>query len=131
VDENQLSGEVIGAAIEVHRELGPGLLESIYRESLAMELAARGLTVNRELEVPILYKGRMLMSSLRLDMLVNALIVVEVKSVEHIVSVHEAQLLSYLRLSGKRLGLLINFNSPVLTRSIRRVINGYGSVHKS
>jgi GxxExxY protein len=96
-----------------------------------MELAARGLTVNRELEVPILYKGRMLMSSLRLDMLVNALIVVEVKSVEHIVSVHEAQLLSYLRLSGKRLGLLINFNSPVLTRSIRRVINGYGSVHKS
>ena len=131
MDENQLSGEVIGAAIEVHRELGPGLLESIYRESLAMELAARGLTVNRELEVPILYKGRMLMSSLRLDMLVNALIVVEVKSVEHIVSVHEAQLLSYLRLSGKRLGLLINFNSPVLTRSIRRVINGYGSVHKS
>jgi len=131
VDENQLSGEVIGAAIEVHRELGPGLLESIYREALAMELAARGLTVNRELEVPILYKGRMLMSSLRLDMLVNALIVVEVKSVEHIVSVHEAQLLSYLRLSGKRLGLLINFNSPVLTRSIRRVINGYGSVHKS
>ena len=131
MDENQLSGEVIGAAIEVHRELGPGLLESIYREALAMELAARGLTVNRELEVPILYKGRMLMSSLRLDMLVNALIVVEVKSVEHIVSVHEAQLLSYLRLSGKRLGLLINFNSPVLTRSIRRVINGYGSVHKS
>jgi GxxExxY protein len=130
VDENQLSGEVIGAAIEVHRELGPGLLESIYREALAMELAARGLAVNRELEVPILYKGRTLTSSLRLDMLVNALIVVEVKSVEHIVSVHEAQLLSYLRLSGKRLGLLINFNSPVLTRSIRRVVNGYGSVDK-
>jgi GxxExxY protein len=130
VDENQLSGEVIGAAIEVHRELGPGLLESIYREALAMELAARGLAVNRDLEVPILYKGRTLTSSLRLDMLVNALIVVEVKSVEHIVSGHEAQLLSYLRLSGKRLGLLINFNSPVLTRSIRRVVNGYGSVDK-
>jgi GxxExxY protein len=128
VDENQLSGETIGAAIDVHRELGPGLLESIYREALAMELATRGLTVNRELEVPILYKGRMLTNALRLDMLVNGLIVVEVKSVEHIVAVHEAQLLSYLRLSRRRLGLLINFNSPVLTRSIRRVINGYGSV---
>jgi GxxExxY protein len=130
VDENQLSGQVIGAAIEVHRELGPGLLKSIYREALAVELAARGFTVNREVQVPILYKDRTLANSLKLDMLVNELIVVEVKSVEHIVSVHEAQLLSYLRLSGRRLGLLINFNSPVLTRSIRRIINGYGSGDK-
>jgi GxxExxY protein len=86
--------------------------------------------VNREVQVPILYKDRTLANSLKLDMLVNELIVVEVKSVEHIVSVHEAQLLSYLRLSGRRLGLLINFNSPVLTRSIRRIINGYGSGDK-
>jgi GxxExxY protein len=124
-DDNQLSGEVIGAAIEVHRELGPGLLESIYREALATELTARGFVVHREVEVPIRYKGKILTNSLRLDMLVNELMVVEVKSIERIIAVHEAQLLSYLRLSHRRLGLLINFNSPVLTRSIRRIVNGY------
>jgi len=123
VDENALSHEVIGAAIAVHRELGAGLLESIYEEALVLELQERGHAVARQAEVKLSYKGRRLQNVLRLDLLVSELIIVEVESVERILPVHEAQLLSYLRLSGKRLRLLINFNSVVLGRSIRRVVN--------
>ena len=122
--ENELSAQIIGAAIEVHRLLGPGLLESIYDEAMAVELIARGLHVNRQVEVPIRYKEALLGTALRLDLLVNELIVVEIKAVEHLLKVHEAQLLSYLRLSDKRLGLLINFNSQVLTQSVKRIVNG-------
>jgi GxxExxY protein len=121
--DNELSGEIIGAAIEVHRILGPGLLESIYEEALVMELELRKINVSRQVEVLVEYKGRPLKNVLRLDLLVDDLIVVEVKSVERILPVHEAQLLSYLKLTGKRLGLLINFNSAVLSKSIRRIAN--------
>lgn len=120
---NELSGQIIGAAIEVHRVLGSGLLEFLYEEALAIELGHWGLTVARQVEIPVAYKGERLQNVLRLDLLVNGLVIVEVKSVEQILPVHEAQLLSYLRLSEKKLGLLINFNSTVLSRSVRRIVN--------
>ena len=123
--DNKLSGEIIGAAIEVHRILGPGLLESLYEEALVMEMELRKMTVSRQVEVPVEYKGRPLKNALRLDLLVGDHIVVEVKSVEKILPVHEAQLLGYLRLTEKELGLLINFNSPVLSKSIRRIANSF------
>lgn len=123
MDENALSYEVIGAAIEVHRVLGPGLLEFIYEEALVIELEDRGLDVVRQAEVEVSYKGRRLENKLRLDVLVNGILIVEIKAIEHILPVHEAQLLSYLRLSEKKLGLLINFNTVVLRSSIRRVVN--------
>jgi GxxExxY protein len=123
VSENELSGKIIGGAIEVHSILGPGLLEFLYEEALAIELGQRGLTVARQVEIPVTYKHERLRNVLRLDLLVNGLVIVEVKSVERILPVHEAQLLSYLRLSEKKLGLLINFNSTVLSRSVRRIVN--------
>jgi len=122
--ENELSGQIIGAAIEVHRWLGPGLLESIYDEAIAVELTSRGFSVNRQAEVLVRYKDKILSAPLRLDLLVNDLVVVEIKAVERLLKIHEAQLLSYLRLSDKRLGLLINFNSRVLTESVKRIVNG-------
>lgn len=121
--DNELSGEIIGAAIEVHRILGPGLLESLYEEALVMELEERKVKVTRQVEVPVEYKGQRLKNLLRLDLLVEDLIVVEVKSVERILPVHEAQLLGYLRTTRKQLGLLFNFNSAVLSKSVRRIIN--------
>ena len=121
--ENELSGEIIGAAIEVHRVLGPGLLESIYEEAFGMELQDRNIRVSRQIKVPALYKGRRLQNSLRPDLLVADLIVVEVKSVERILPVHEAQLPSYLRLTQKKLGLLMNFHSTALSKSVRRFVN--------
>ena len=123
MDENALSHEVIGAAIEVHRVLGAGLLEFIYEEALVLELKNQGFDVARQSEIEIFYKNQRLENKLRLDIMVNDLIVVEVKAVEHVIPVHEAQLLSYLRLSGKKLGLLINFNTTILRNSIRRVVN--------
>jgi len=123
VDENELSHEIIGAAIEVHRVLGPGLLEFIYEEALVVELEGRGLDIVRQVEVEVWYKDRRLENKLRLDILVNEIVIVEVKSVETVLPIHESQLLSYLRLSGKKLGLLINFNTVVLRSSIRRVVN--------
>jgi GxxExxY protein len=123
VTENETTSAIIGASIEVHRELGPGLLESVYEEALVLELGSRGLSVQRQLDVPLRYKGRVLANRLRLDLVVDGLVIVEVKSVDRILAVHEAQLLSYLRLADKRLGLLINFNSPVLSRSVRRIVN--------
>ena len=119
--QNELSGQIIGAAIEVHRILGPGLLESIYQEALALELVAR---VRQHTEVPVRYKDKVLGAPLRLDMLVNDLIIVEIKSVERVFAVHDAQLLSYLKLSDKSLGLLINFNTRILSQSVRRIANG-------
>jgi len=123
VDENELSHEVIGAAIEVHRVLGPGMLEFIYEEALVIELEARRLNVVRQAEVDVSYKGKRLENKLRLDMLVDGRVIVEIKSVERVLPVHEAQLLTYLRLAEKKLGLLINFNTVVLRNSIRRVVN--------
>jgi GxxExxY protein len=119
-----LSHQVIGAAIEVHRLLGPGLLESVYEMGLCKELWLRCVNVERQIEVPVMYKGRLLESSVKLDLLVERTIIVEVKSVERIVNVHRAQLLTYLRLQELWLGLLINFNVEVLKDGVRRVLNG-------
>lgn len=120
---DKVSHEVIGAAIEVHRTVGPGLLESIYEECLAHELRLRNLSFKRQVALPLTYKGLHLGSAYRLDMVVEDLVVLELKAVEHVLPVHEYQLLSYLRLTGKWLGLLLNFHVPVLQQGVRRIVN--------
>jgi GxxExxY protein len=107
---NQLAYRVVGCAIEVHKQLGPGLLESVYETCLIEELSNSGMKANKHIPVPILYKGKELGCNLVLDLLVDDLIIVELKSVEAIIPVYKAQLLSYLKLTGKPKGLLINFN---------------------
>jgi GxxExxY protein len=125
MDENELSNLIIGAAIEVHRTLGgPGLLESVYEEALVWELSRAGLTVQRQPEIPIKYKDSMLANPLRPDLIVNNLIIVECKAVTTSNDIFEAQLLTYLRLTGIKLGLLINFGDKVVSKSIKRVVNG-------
>jgi len=121
---NILTREIIGAAIEVHRHLGPGLLESAYRRCLMQELSLRGIPWKQELALPLSYKGISLDSGYRLDLLVDDAIVVETKAVESLAKVHEAQLLTYLRLGGWTVGLLINFNVDVLRNGIRRKVLG-------
>jgi GxxExxY protein len=116
----RITGQIIAGAIDAHAALGPGLLESAYEECLAHELTNRGLRVKREVEVPIIYKGRKLDCGFRIDMLVNEAVVLELKAVEKLAPVHEAQLMTYLRLSGKTVGLLINFNVPRLVDGILR-----------
>jgi GxxExxY protein len=118
--EDRLTYSVIGAAMEVHRVLGPGLLESAYRKCLGRELQLRGIAFDDEVPVPITYKELFLECGYRFDFLVGNRIVVELKSVEAIAPVHEAQLISYLKLGGYRVGLLINFNVAVLKDGIRR-----------
>jgi GxxExxY protein len=114
---------IIAAAIEVHRFLGPGLLESAYEECLCHELHLQGLTFERQVDLPVPYKGLQLDCGYKMDLVVEHEVIVELKSIERIHPVHEAQLLTYLKLSGKRVGLLINFNVPLLTRGIvRRVL---------
>jgi GxxExxY protein len=117
---NQITHDVIGAAIEVDRALGPGLLESAYHECLSRELLLRGIAFERERPLPLEYRGIRLECGYRVDLLVAGLIVVEIKSIEAIAPIHEAQLLTYLRLSGWTLGLLINFNVVVLKDGLRR-----------
>jgi GxxExxY protein len=117
---NVLTGEIIGAAIEVHRHLGPGLLESAYRKCLMQELFLRGISFKYESPLPMDYKGIRLDSGYRLDLLIEDAVVVEAKSVEALAKIHEAQLLTYLRLGGWTVGLLINFNVEVLKNGIRR-----------
>ena len=122
---NHLTYEVIGAAIEIHRKLGPGLLESAYRKCLCRELFLRGIRFKNEHPLPLEYKGIRLECGYRVDILVDGLVVVEVKSVEALAPIHDAQLLTYLRLGGWRLGLLINFNVEILKNGIHRKILGY------
>ncbi|HTE21322.1 MAG TPA: GxxExxY protein [Armatimonadota bacterium] len=110
MDENELSYVVIGAVIEVHRELGPGLPEGVYEEALAVELEARAIPFERQRRVPVLYKDQLLESTFRLDFLIAGKLIIELKAVAEVSPLHEAQLLSYLKLTGCRLGLLINFN---------------------
>ena len=118
-----LTEAIIGAAIEVHSQLGPGLLESVYEVCMCEELTLRGLPFRCQIELPVLYKGRNTGGTYRIDLIVADEVLVELKSVERIIAVHEAQLLTYLRLTGKRVGLLINFNVPVLHRGVlRRVL---------
>ena len=122
--EDLLSGQIIGAAIEVHKHLGPGLLESAYEICLCHELALRGLSVERQRPVPLDYKGVRLDAGYRLDLVVEGCVIVEAKAVDATLPIHKAQLLTYLRLSGLKLGLLINFNVPKLTDGITRAVNG-------
>ena len=119
---NVLTHETIGAAIEVHKLLGPGLLESTYRECLCRELALRGVSFRREHGIPLNYKGIHPNCGYRIDLLVGDLVVVEIKAVEQLAPVHEAQLLTYLRVGGWKVGLLINFNVVLLKDGIRRRI---------
>lgn len=122
---NLLTEAIIGAAIAVHRALGPGLLESTYEACLEHELLKRGLTVERQKPLPVVYGGVKLECGYRNDLLVNGCILVELKAVEALAKIHEAQVLSYLKLSGCRIGLLINFNVLVLKDGVRRLINTY------
>lgn len=119
---NQLSHKIIGAAIEVHRNLGPGLLESAYRDCLAYELSLLNLKVEKEKSLPVRYKEIVLNQAYRLDLLIENRIVLELKSVEELTDVHHAQLLTYLKLGNYPLGLLINFHTKILKDGIRRVI---------
>ena len=123
VDENTLSNAIIGCAIEVHRALGPGLLESVHQKCLGRELELKGISFQEEVPLAVKYKGLDFESAYRLDILVADKVVLEPKAIEHLLPIHEAQLLSYLRLAGKKLGLLINFNVPALRSGIRRIVN--------
>ena len=123
--ENEVSKIIVGAAIEVHRELGgPGLLEGVYEEALVEELTLRGLVVERQLQVPIIYKGKRLGAPLRLDLKVGGLVLVDNKAVTEWNPVFEAQMLTYLRLTGLKLGLVINFGEQFVKNGIYRVVNG-------
>lgn len=123
--KDHLTEEVIGAAIEVHRALGPGLLESIYEECLGVELDLRGLKFERQKLLPVQYKGRRVAVDLKIDLRIEQQVIVELKAIEKLLPVHEAQLLTYLRLSHTPVGLLINFNVPVLKNGLRRLVHNY------
>ena len=121
--ENDISYDVRGAAFQVHNELGPGLLESVYEKALKYELEEMGYSVERQVNIPMTYKEIEFEVGFRLDLLVNDLVIIEIKSVENLMDVHHKQLLTYLKLIEKKLGLLINFNSSSLTKSIVRIVN--------
>jgi GxxExxY protein len=120
----ELTESTIGAAIEVHRALGPGLLESAYEECLCREFYLRGIAFKRQVPLPVEYKGVKLDCGYRLDLIVEDVLILEIKCLEHVLPVHEAQLLTYLKMTGKRVGLILNFNVPVLTRGgiVRKVL---------
>jgi GxxExxY protein len=116
------TGHIIGAAIEVHRHLGPGLLESAYEECLCHELHLRGLEFKRQVELPVLYKGLKLDCGYKIDLVIQDSVILELKVVEKLHPIHQAQLLTYMRMTGKQVGLLINFNVPLLTQGIVRMV---------
>jgi GxxExxY protein len=122
--EDDVTSKIIGAAIEVHKHLGPGLLESAYEICLAHELRTQGLIVESQITLPVVFKGMKLEAGYRLDLLVEKTVVVEIKAVEELANIHLAQTLTYLRLGGFRLGLIINFNVPKLVDGLKRVVNG-------
>lgn len=121
--ENTISNQVVGAAIEVHRHLGPGLLESAYEECLCHELKLRGLSFDRQKELSVCYKDSRLDCGYRLDVVVEGAVILELKSVKKLEPIHEAQLLTYLKLSDLKLGLLLNFNVPLMRNGIQRIVN--------
>jgi GxxExxY protein len=120
---NEITARVIGAAIEVHIALGPGLLESAYEECLSQELQLRGISFERQKPLPVEYKGARLDCGYRLDMVVEDRVILELKACDSIEEIHKAQILTYLRLSGLKLGLILNFNVPVMKEGIVRVVN--------
>ena len=119
---DELSNKVIGCAIEVHRELGPGLLESTYEQCLAYELTEAKIPFTLQVELPVQYKGIMLACGYRIDLLADDHLIVELKSVDQLLKIHEAQLLTYMKLAGVGVGLLINFNVDMLRRGVRRFV---------
>ncbi len=123
MDENAISNKVVGAAIEVHKTLGPGLLEGVYQKCLAYELKLQGFDVGAEIPLPVRYKDLVFKDAYRIDLLVDKKLVVELKAVESMLPVYHAQLLSYLKMSGLKLGLLINFNTPYLRDGVKRIVN--------
>ncbi|WP_293372068.1 GxxExxY protein [Nevskia sp.] len=125
MDDEEIGRIVIDAAIEVHRELGPGLFESVYEQVLAAELESRGLRVRRQQSVPIFYKGSMINDAFKADLIVESRVLLELKSVEKLVPLHKKQVLTYLRLGGFRLGYLLNFNVFLLKDGIERLVNGW------
>lgn len=120
-----LAHEIVGSAIAVHKQMGPGLLESVYVECLMKELFLRNISVQKQVQLPLLYKGIKLNKEFYIDLLVEELVIIEVKACESLLPVHEAQLLSYLKLADIRLGFLINFNIPLLKNGIKRMVNNY------
>lgn len=125
MNDNQIARETVDAAVQVHKRLGPGLLESVYKSVMAHELTKRGLSVIRERAVPVVYDSIRLDVGFRVDLLVNLRLVVELKSVEAIAPVHVMQVVTYLRLMDLRLGLLLNFGAPLMKDGIRRVVNNF------
>ena len=121
---NDITEKIIGAAMAVHRELGPGLLESAYEACLAYEIAKGGFSIERQKELPVIYRNVKLDCGYRIDLLVENKVIIEIKAIDKLAPIHTAQLLSYLKLSGCKIGLLINFNVKVLKDGIRRLING-------
>jgi GxxExxY protein len=119
---NRLTGEVVDAAFKVHRELGPGLLENIYEICMGEELEQKGLSFERQKEVPIVYRDKKIDAAYRLDLLVDGKVLVEIKAVDHLLPVHKAQVITYLKLTGVRAGLLINFNVTMIKDGIQRVV---------
>ncbi len=120
---NSLTETIIGCAIEVHKGIGPGLLESAYEECLCHELCQKGVSFKRQVQLPVRYKGVKLDCGYRLDILVDDQVIIEVKAVDAIMPIHEAQLLSYLRMLDKRIGLILNFHSTVMKYGIKRIVN--------
>ena len=120
-----LTEQIIGAAIEVHRHTGPGLMESAYEECLCFELSRLGLNFKRQVSLPVIYKGIKLDCGYKMDLVVEDTVVLELKTVDQLLPIHTAQLLTYLKLSGKPVGLLINFNAPILKKGLKRLVNHF------
>ncbi len=127
IDFNELSGRILEEAIQIHRDLGPGLLESVYEELLAYRLRKRGLRIQRQVLIPIIYEGQKMEAGFRADLIVEGQIIIEIKSVDLLAPVHAKQVLTYLRLTNLTLGLLINFNEEVLKKGIKRLVNNFDS----
>ncbi len=121
-EQDLIARQIVDSAFAVHTSLGPGLLESVYEQCLAFELGTRDIAVQRQVSVPVNYRGAQFQAGFRIDMIVGQLVVIEVKAAEKILPIHEAQLLTYLKLSGYRVGFLINFNVPLIKDGIRRMI---------
>ncbi len=128
---DELTGRIIGAGIEIHRQLGPGLLESTYEECLCHELGLLQIPFERQKPLPVVYKDTKLDCGYRLDLVVNERVIVELKTVEELLPIHEAQLLTYLKLSNLPVGLLINFNVPVLVQGVKRLVNKFSEASAS
>ena len=129
--EDKITEKIIGCAIEVHKVLGPGLLESAYEECLCYEISQLSLNFERQVDLPVVYKGVQLDCGYRMDLVVEDLVVVEIKAVERLLAIHEAQLLSYLKLYNKSVGLLLNFHSSVLKNGLKRIVNNFQNISAS